>query len=85
MFLTITPLAHPGPVASPRWGQDINHLGPTLMQRGGGSDTPLPQVLSTLGHFTSEGDEEILNAGSVSSSDQVTNLALPSWLFKCRF
>ena len=56
------------------------------MQRGeGGAATPLPQVLSTLGHFTPEGDEEILDAGSLSSSDQVTNLVLPSWLYIRRF
>ena len=56
------------------------------MQRGGGgAATPLPQVLSTLGHFTLEGEEEILNAGSLSSSDQVTSLALPSWIYERRF
>jgi len=41
--------------------------------------------VSTLGHFTLEGEEEILDAESLSSSDQVTNLALPSWLYKHRF
>ena len=72
-------------MATPRWGQDPGSLGPTLMRRGGASDTPLPQVLSSMGTFNQEGDEEILDAGSLSSADQVTNLVLPSRLYKPRF
>ena len=72
-------------MATPRWGQDPSNLGPTLMMRGGGSDTPLPQVLSSVGTYTQGGGEEILDAGSQSSADQVTNLVLPSRLYKPRF
>ena len=41
------------------------------MMRGGGTDTPLPQVLSSVGTYTQEGEEEdILDAGSQSSADE---------------
>ena len=53
--------------------------------RGGGSDTALPQLLSSMGTYTQEGEEDILDAGSLSSADQVTNLVLPSHLYKPRF
>ena len=53
------------------------------MMRGGGTDTPLPQVLSSVGTYTQEGEEEdILDAGSQSSADEVTNLVHPSRLYK---
>ena len=69
-------------MATPRWGQDPSSLGPTLMRRGGASDTPLPQVLSSVGTYTQEGEEEdILDAGSQSSADEVTNLVHPSRLY----
>ena len=56
------------------------------MMRGGGTDTPLPQVLSSVGAYTQEGEEEdILDAGSQSSADEVTNLVNPSRLYKPRF
>ena len=73
-------------MATPRWGQDPSSLGPTLMRRGGASDTPLPQVLSSVGAYTQEGEEEdILDAGTQSSGDEVTNLVNPSRLYKPRF
>ena len=41
------------------------------MMRGGATDTPLPQVLSSVGAYTQEGEEEdILDAGSQSSADE---------------
>ena len=53
------------------------------MMRGGGTDTPLPQVLSSVGTYTQEGEvEDILDAGSQSSADEVTNLVNPSRLYK---
>ena len=53
------------------------------MMRGGATDTPLPQVLSSVGTYTQEGEEEdILDAGSQSSADEVTNLVHPSRLCK---
>ena len=55
------------------------------MMRGGGTDTPLPQVLSSVATYTQEGEEEILDAGSQSSADEVTKLVLPSRLYKPRF
>ena len=56
------------------------------MMRGGGTDTPLPQVLSSVGTYTQEGEEEdILDAGSQSSADEVTKLVLPSRLYKPMF
>ena len=52
------------------------------MMRGGGSDTPLPQVLSSVATYSLEGEEDILDAGSQSSADEVTKLVLPSRLYK---
>ena len=69
-------------MATPRWGQDPSSLGPTLMRRGGASDTPLPQVLSSVATYSLEGEEDILDAGSGSSADEVTELVLPSRLYK---
>ena len=69
-------------MATPRWGQDPSSLGPTLMRRGGASDTPLPQVLSSVATYSLEGEEDILDAGSRSSADEVTKLVLPSRLYK---
>ena len=70
-------------MATPRWGQDPSSLGPTLMMRGGAPDTPLPQVLSSVATYSLEGEEEdILDAGSGSSADEVTKLVLPSRLYK---
>ena len=69
-------------MATPRWGQDPSNLGPTLMMRGGASDTPLPQVLSSVATYSLEGEEDILDAGSGSSADEVTELVLPSRLYK---
>ena len=43
------------------------------MRRGGASDTPLPQVLSSVATYSLEGEEDILDAGSRSSADEVTN------------
>ena len=60
-------------MATPGWGQDTSSLGPTLMRRGGASDTPLPQVLSSVATYSLEGEEDILDVGSGSSADEVTN------------
>ena len=72
-------------MATPRWGQDPGSLGPTLMRRGGASDTPLPQVLSSVATYSLEGEEDILDAGTQSSADEVTKLVLPSRLYKPMF
>ena len=72
-------------MATPRWGQDPSSLGPTLMRRGGASDTPLPQVLSSVATYSLEGEEDILDAGTQSSADEVTKLVLPSRLYKLMF
>ena len=72
-------------MATPRWGQDPGSLGPTLMRRGGASDTPLPQVLSSVATYSLEGEEDILDAGTQSSADEVTKLVLPSRLYKLMF
>ena len=72
-------------MATPRWGQDPSCLGPTLVMRGGAPDTPLPQVLSSVATYSLEGEEDILDAGTQSSADEVTKLVLPSRLYKLMF
>ena len=60
--------------------------GANTHDEGGATDTPLPQVLSSVGAYTQEGEEEdILDAGTQSSGDEVTNLVNPSRLYKPRF
>ena len=85
MFLTITPSTYPVPGGLAEVGARPQPPGAHPRDEGGGSDTPLPQLLSSVGTYTQEGDEDILDAGSLSSADQVTNLVLPSRLYKPRF
>ena len=54
-----------------RGGGGVQSLGPTLQPRGVGSLTPPLQEFSALS-LSTPGEEEIIDAGSVSSADQVT-------------